>query len=33
LHSGIGTPDNDFLNKYPTADIDTPARGIEINSG
>jgi NADH-quinone oxidoreductase subunit M len=33
LHSGIGKPDNDFLNKYPTADIVTPARGIEINSG
>jgi NADH-quinone oxidoreductase subunit M len=33
LHSGIGKPDNDFLNEYPTADIVTPARGIEINSG
>lgn len=33
LHSGIGKPDNDFLNKYPTAGIVTPARGIEINSG
>lgn len=33
LHSGIGKPDNDFLNKYSTADIVTPARGIEINSG
>lgn len=33
LHSGIGKPDNDFLNKYPTADIVTSARGIEINSG
>jgi proton-translocating NADH-quinone oxidoreductase chain M len=33
LHSGIGKPDNDFLSKYPTADIVTPARGIEINSG
>lgn len=33
LHSGIGKPDNDFLNKYPTADIVTPAQGIEINSG
>lgn len=33
LHSGIGMPDNDFLNKYSTADIVTPARGIEINSG
>ena len=33
LHSGIGEPDNDFLNKYSTADIVTPARGIEINSG
>jgi proton-translocating NADH-quinone oxidoreductase chain M len=33
LHSGIGKPDNDLLNKYPTADIVTPARGIEINSG
>jgi proton-translocating NADH-quinone oxidoreductase chain M len=33
LHSGIGKPDNDFLNKYPTADLVTPARGIEINSG
>ena len=33
LHSGIGKPDNDSLNKYPTADIVTPARGIEINSG
>ena len=33
LQSGIGKPDNDFLNKYPTADIVTPARGIEINSG
>lgn len=33
LHSGIGKPDNDFLNKYSTADIVTPAKGIEINSG
>ncbi|HEY3525331.1 MAG TPA: NADH-quinone oxidoreductase subunit M [Nitrososphaeraceae archaeon] len=33
LHSGIGKPDNDFFNKYSTADIVTPARGIEINSG
>jgi proton-translocating NADH-quinone oxidoreductase chain M len=33
LHSGIGKPDNDFLNEYSTADIVTPARGIEINSG
>jgi proton-translocating NADH-quinone oxidoreductase chain M len=33
LHSGIGKPDNDFLNEYPTADIVTPARGIEINTG
>ena len=33
LHSGIGKPDNDFLHKYPTADIVTPAGGIEINSG
>lgn len=33
LHSGIGKPDNDLLNKYPTADIVTPAGGIEINSG
>jgi proton-translocating NADH-quinone oxidoreductase chain M len=33
LHSGIGKPDNDFFNEYPTADILTPARGIEINSG
>lgn len=33
LHSGIGKPDNDLLNKYSTADIVTPARGIEINSG
>lgn len=33
LHSGIGKPDNDLLNKYSTADIVTPAGGIEINSG
>jgi proton-translocating NADH-quinone oxidoreductase chain M len=33
LHSGIGKPDGDFLNEYSTADIVTPARGIEINSG
>ena len=33
LHSGIGKPDNDYLNKYSTADIVTPAGGIEINSG
>lgn len=33
LHSGIGKPDNDFLNKYSSADIVTPAKGIEINSG
>jgi proton-translocating NADH-quinone oxidoreductase chain M len=33
LNSGVEKPDNDFLNKYPTADIVTPARGIEINSG
>ena len=33
LHSGIENPDNDFLNKYTTANIVTPAGGIEINSG
>jgi proton-translocating NADH-quinone oxidoreductase chain M len=33
LHSGIKKPDNDFLNEYSRADIVTPARGIEINSG
>ena len=33
LHSGIGKLDGDFLNEYSTADIVTPARGIEINSG
>jgi proton-translocating NADH-quinone oxidoreductase chain M len=33
LNSGVEKPDNDFLNKYPTADIVTPAGGIEINSG
>jgi proton-translocating NADH-quinone oxidoreductase chain M len=33
LHSSIEKPDNDFLNEYSTADIVTPARGIEINSG
>lgn len=33
LHSGIGKPDNDLLNKYSTADIVTPAGGIKINSG
>ena len=33
LNSGIEKPDGDFLNEYSTADIVTPARGIEINSG
>lgn len=33
LNSGVEKPDGDFLNEYSTADIVTPARGIEINSG